>query len=78
MTMEYPDKSVLEAIKSKTECEPEIKTKLLEHLSKWKEKKGFQLMKCNKEYVRILLELFLLEDRALSGQVRREGKFYCF
>ena len=67
--MEYPNSSLLDAIKSKTDCEPEMKTKLLEHLSKWKEKKGFELTKYNKEYVRILLELFLLENRLVSGQV---------
>ena len=57
--MEYPNSSLLDAIKSKTDCEPEMKTKLLEHLSKWKEKRGFALVKYNREYVKILLELFL-------------------
>lgn len=66
--LEYPDKSLLEAV-AKTDCEPQVKSQLLENLSKWKEKRGFALVKYNREYVKILLELFLLEDRHISRQV---------
>ena len=67
--MDYPDKSLLEAVTAKANCEPEVKVKLVELLRKWREKKGFQLAKFNKEYVKILLELFLLEDRLVSRQI---------
>ena len=66
--MEYPDNSLMEAV-AKTDCEPEVRSQLLEILNKWKEKRGFALVKYNREYVKILLELFLLEDRNTSRQV---------
>ena len=67
--MEYPDNSLMEAV-AKSDCEPQVRSQLLEILSKWKEKRGFALVKYNREYVKILLELFLLEDRNISTQVR--------
>ena len=70
--MDYPDHSLLEAV-DKIDCEPQVKSQLLENLSKWKERRGFALVKYNREYVKILLELFLLEDRHISRQVREEG-----
>ena len=66
--MDYPDSSLLEAV-AKIDCEPQVKTQLLESLNQWKEKRGFALVKYNREYVKILLQLFLLEDRHISRQV---------
>ena len=70
--MDYPDHSLLDAV-AKTDCESQVKSQLLESLSKWKERRGFALVKYNREYVKILLELFLLEDRNISRQVRGGG-----
>ena len=75
--MDYPDSSLLEAV-AKIDCEPQVKTQLLENLNQWKEKRGFALVKYNREYVKILLQLFLLEDRHISRQVRGgEGWLEC-
>ena len=68
-SMDYPDNSLLEAV-AKIDCEPQVKSQLMENLNNWKEKKGFPLVKYNREYVRVLLELFLLEERNISRQVR--------
>ena len=70
--MDYPDHSLLDAV-AKTDCESQVKSQLLESLSKWKERRGFALVKYNREYVKILLELFLLEDRNISRQVSGGG-----
>ena len=75
--LEYPDKSLLEAV-ARTDCEPQVKSQLLENLRMWKERRGFALVKYNREYVKILLELFLLEDRHISRQVREEGLTIAF
>ena len=70
--MDCPDNSLLEAV-AKIDCEPQVKSQLVENLNNWKEKKGFALVKYNREYVKVLLQLFLLEDRQISRQVRGGG-----
>ena len=70
--MDYPDHSLLDAV-AKTDCESQVKSQLLESLGNWKERRGFALVKYNREYVKILLQLFLLEDRHISRQVREGG-----
>ena len=47
-------------------CEENVKTKLVELV---KQKQGFKLQKYNRESLRILLELFLLNDISVSKQV---------
>ena len=71
LSMDYPDNTFLEAL-GKINYEPQLKSQLLENLNKWNEKRGFALVKYNREYVKILLELLLLEDKHISRQVRGE------
>ena len=47
-------------------CDENVKTKLVELLD---QKQGFKLQKYNRENLRILLELFLLNDISVSKQV---------
>ena len=61
--------SLVAVLEAKTDCESKVKNELVQLLNNWKETPGFQLTKYNKEYVRILLEHYLLEDRETSNQV---------
>ena len=47
-------------------CDENVKTKLVELLD---QKQGFKLQKYNRENLRILLELFLLNNSSVSKQV---------
>ena len=61
-------KELKEAIKNYEAegCDENVKTKLVELLD---QKQGFKLQKYNRENLRILLELFLLNDISVSKQV---------
>ena len=61
--------NVCEAIGQLEDCDNNVKTKLIDILSKWKESRGFRLEKCNKEFLHILLRMFLLNDTTVSTQV---------
>ena len=61
-------KELKEAIKNYEAegCDENVKTKLVELLD---QKQGFKLQKYNRENLRILLELFLLNNSSVSKQV---------
>ena len=54
-------------------CEESVKTKLVELVE---QKQGFKLQKYNRENLRILLELFLINDISVSKQVRIQKIYF--
>ena len=62
-------KELSEAIRQNETCDVNVKNKLLELLSNWNQTKGFKLEKANKEFIDVLLRLFLLQDSSVSSQI---------
>ena len=62
-------KELSEAIRQNETCDVHVKDKLLELLTNWNQTRGFKLEKANKEFIDVLLRLFLLQDTSVSTQI---------
>ena len=52
-----------------SDCDPDTKSRLLSNFNNWEETKGFKLCESNKDLIRALIELFLLNNTSVSKQV---------
>ena len=52
-----------------SDCDSAVKSRLFNILNNWEESKGFKLCDSNKDLVRSLIELFLLNNPSVSKQV---------
>jgi len=66
----YPPEleSICDAL-ANSECDEASKSRLFNIFNNWEETKGFKLCESNKDLIRVLLELFLLNNTNVSKQV---------
>ena len=52
-----------------SDCESAVKSRLFNILNNWEERKGFKLCESNKDMVKVLIQLYLVNDTNISKQV---------
>jgi len=52
-----------------SDCDAAVKSRLFNILNNWEETKGFKLCESNKDLIKVLIELFLLNNTSVSKQV---------
>lgn len=53
-----------------SDCESAVKSRLFNILNNWEETKGFKLCESNKDMVKVLIQLYMVNEHNVSKQVR--------
>ena len=52
-----------------SDCESAVKSRLFNILNNWEETKGFKLCESNKDMVKVLIQLYMVNETNVSKQV---------
>ena len=52
-----------------SDCESAVKSRLFNILNNWEETKGFKLCESNKDMVKVLIQLYMVNELNVSKQV---------